>query len=208
MELLRFATAGSVDDGKSTLIGRLLHDAKSIFEDQLEAVADASQRMGLDAPNLALLTDRLQQALAQARRHGQTVAVAYLDLDDFKQVNERFGSVAGDRLLVQLAERMRPVLRSADTLARLGGDEFVAVLPELASAEAAEPVLSRLRQQINQPIELEGESLQLSASLGLSYLHQAEPGADADQLLRQAGQAMFQAKQAGRNRVEAALSAA
>ncbi|WP_374432955.1 bacteriohemerythrin [Inhella sp.] len=169
-------------------------------QQQLDLVATHDPLTHL--PNRALLTDRLQQALAQARRHGQTVAVAYLDLDDFKQVNERFGSVAGDRLLVQLAERMRPVLRSADTLARLGGDEFVAVLPELASAEAAEPVLSRLRQQINQPIELEGESLQLSASLGLSYLHQAEPGADADQLLRQAGQAMFQAKQAGRNRLQ------
>ncbi|HMV74806.1 MAG TPA: GTP-binding protein, partial [Microthrixaceae bacterium] len=73
MELLRFATAGSVDDGKSTLIGRLLHDAKSIFEDQLDAVTDASQRMGLDAPNLALLTDGLRAE----REQGITIDVAY-----------------------------------------------------------------------------------------------------------------------------------
>ena len=164
---------------------------------QLERIAHYDALTSL--PNRVLLSDRLQLAMAQAQRRGLQLAVAFLDLDGFKAVNDKHGHEAGDQLLVALANHMKRALRDGDTLARLGGDEFVAVLVDLADAKACQPLLSRLLAAASQPIQYGDVYLQVSASLGVSFYPQNE-GIDADQLLRQADQAMYQAKLAGKNR--------
>jgi diguanylate cyclase (GGDEF)-like protein/PAS domain S-box-containing protein len=164
---------------------------------KLERLAHFDALTGL--PNRVLLADRLHQAMVQTERRGLNLAVVYLDLDGFKEINDRHGHEVGDRLLATLAKRMKHTLREGDTLARLGGDEFVAVLPELADIETSEPMLVRLLAAAAESVR-DGElSLQVSASAGVSFYPQAD-AVDADQLLRQADQAMYQAKLAGKNR--------
>ena len=168
-------------------------------ERQLEHIAHYDALTSL--PNRVLLSDRLHQAMVQTLRRGQRLAVVYLDLDGFKEVNDGHGHSAGDQLLMAVATRMKQALREGDTLARLGGDEFVAVLLDLADADACVPMLTRLLAAAAQPTAVDGATLQVSASLGVTYYPQAEE-VDADQLLRQADQAMYQAKLAGKNRYQ------
>jgi diguanylate cyclase (GGDEF)-like protein len=136
-----------------------------------------------------LLADGLQQALAQAQRRGEQVAVAYLDLDEFKNVNDRYGHNVGDQLLMALATAMKNSLREGDTLARIGGDEFVAVMINLDSVESCVPMLTRLLDAAAS-VQLSGVVLQGSASIGVTFYPQ-DQDVDADQLLRQADQAMY-----------------
>ncbi len=166
-------------------------------EHQLERIAHYDVLTGL--PNRILLGDRLRQAMAQAQRRGQPLALAYLDLDGFKAVNDQYGHQAGDRLLSAVAMRMKQVLREGDTLARLGGDEFVAVLSDLDNREASVPMLNRLLAAAAQQVAFGEDTLQVSASLGVAFFPQPDE-VDADQLLRQADQAMYQAKLGGKNR--------
>ena len=171
--------------------------ASKVHEEQLERIAHFDALTGM--PNRVLLADRLHQAMAQSQRRGQHTAVAFLDLDGFKAINDHHGHDAGDELLIALATRMKQTLRDGDTLARMGGDEFVAVLVDLSDPGACVPMLSRLLAAAAQPVEVGGLTLQVSASLGVTFYPQAEE-VDADQLLRQADQAMYQAKQSGKNR--------
>ncbi len=150
-------------------------------------------------PNRVLLADRLQQGMMQAQRRGQMLALAYLDLDGFKLINDRHGHEAGDLLLTTLATRMKQALREGDTLARIGGDEFVAVLLDLSDKQDSLPMLRRLLAAAAEPVQLGELVLQVSASAGVTFYPQAEE-IEADQLLRQADQAMYQAKQAGKHR--------
>ncbi|MDR3737362.1 MAG: PAS domain S-box protein, partial [Acidobacteriaceae bacterium] len=164
---------------------------------QLEHVTHYDMLTNL--PNRSLLADRLHQAMAQAVRRKQIVAVASLDLDGFKSINDHHGHEAGDRLLTSLAFNMKCALREGDTLARLGGDEFVAVMIDLENAEASIPVLNWLLEAAAEHVQVGDLSLCVSASIGVTFYPQ--PGeADADLLLRQADQAMYQAKLAGGNR--------
>ena len=163
-------------------------------ENQLEYMAHYDLLTGL--PNRALLADRLHQAMAQANRRGQLLAVAYLDLDGFKMVNDRYGHETGDQLLIALSNRMKQTMREGDTLARLGGDEFVAVLFDLANTGG--PMLNRLLEAAAQPVGIGEHVFKVSASLGVTFYPQAD-AVDADHLLRQADQAMYQAKLAGKN---------
>jgi diguanylate cyclase (GGDEF)-like protein/PAS domain S-box-containing protein len=166
-------------------------------EQQLEQIAhfDALTKL----PNRLLLGDRLHQALIQAQRRGQSLAVAFLDLDGFKAVNDQHGHDAGDHLLVEVAGRMKQALREGDTLARLGGDEFVAVLLDVANVKVCEPMLNRLLAAAAQPVPFGDAVLQVSASLGVTFYPQATD-ITADQLLRQADQAMYRSKLTGKNR--------
>jgi diguanylate cyclase (GGDEF)-like protein len=145
------------------------------------------------------LADRLQQAMAQAQRRGQQLAVVYLDLDGFKEVNDGHGHEAGDHVLITLAQRMKHALREGDTIARLGGDEFVAVLVDLEDIADSLPMVARLLDAAAQPVQVGTFALHLSASLGVTHYPQAQE-IGADQLLRQADQAMYQAKVTGKNR--------
>ena len=177
----------------------LFFDITAIKEHErhLERIAQYDSLTGL--PNRTLLADRLHQAMDQLRRKEQSMAIAYLDLDGFKAVNDSHGHDVGDRLLTALANRMKLVLRKGDTLARLGGDEFVAVMLDLDEVDASAPVLTRLLEAASEPVQLGEHLIQVSASVGVAYYPQAEE-VDADQLLRQADQAMYQAKLAGKNR--------
>jgi len=166
-------------------------------ESRLERIAHYDALTGL--PNRVLLADRLRQAMQQARRRGQLLALVFLDLDGFKAINDEHGHERGDQMLVALSRRMQHAIRGADTLARLGGDEFVAVLGDLSDVAASVPLLMRVLAAAAQPVLEGGQTLQVSASLGVSFYPQAEE-VDAEQLIRQADQAMYQAKQAGRNR--------
>lgn len=150
-------------------------------------------------PNRVLLADHMRQGMAQAKRRSQLLAVAFLDLDGFKTINDDYGHEAGDQFLITVAERMKQTLREGDTLARLGGDEFVAVLLDLADETTSEPMLTRLLSAAAQPVQFGDIILQVSASLGVTFYPQADD-LDAEQMLRQADQAMYQAKQAGKNR--------
>jgi diguanylate cyclase (GGDEF)-like protein/PAS domain S-box-containing protein len=171
--------------------------AQKAHQRQLEHIAHYDALTGL--PNRVLLADRMQQAMEHAKRRDQQIAVVYLDLDGFKAINDRYGHDTGDRLLTKLGERMRRVLRKGDTLARLGGDEFVAVLVDLTDADTYLPLLQRLQTSVVEPVNEGALTFQVSASVGVSFFPQAE-AIDADQLLRQADHAMYQAKVAGKNR--------
>jgi diguanylate cyclase (GGDEF)-like protein/PAS domain S-box-containing protein len=166
-------------------------------QEKLEHIAHFDVLTGL--PNRLLLADRIHQAMVQTTRHGDRLAVVYLDLDGFKAVNDQHGHNHGDRLLVQLGQRMRLALRDGDTLARLGGDEFVALMLELPDKVACVPILERLLAAASEPVILDGVPVRVSASMGVSFYPQREEVV-ADQLIRQADQAMYQAKQAGKNR--------
>lgn len=167
-------------------------------QQQLEHNAHFDALTGL--PNRVLLVDRLQQALLYTRRHQQTVAVAFLDLDGFKAINDRYGHECGDLLLIALSARLSEVLRAGDTIARLGGDEFVAVLSQLQHPSASQPILERLLEAAAAPVVVQDHEMQVSASIGVTFVPQPQE-VDADLLLRQADQAMYQAKLAGKNRI-------
>jgi diguanylate cyclase (GGDEF)-like protein/PAS domain S-box-containing protein len=167
------------------------------YQQQLEQIAHYDVLTSL--PNRVLLTDRLKHAIAQSQRHNQSLAVAYLDLDGFKAVNDGHGHDTGDKLLVKIVQRMKAVLREGDTLARIGGDEFVAVLENLDQLHDCEPILVRLLQSASEPVTIGGAVLQVSTSIGVT-LYPQDGATEADQLLRHADQAMYQAKRTGKNR--------
>ncbi|OQW86439.1 MAG: diguanylate cyclase [Rhodoferax ferrireducens] len=194
-------TISAVRDAQSQTLRYvgLFSDISAIkaYESQLERIAHFDSLTSL--PNRVLLTDRLQQALVQAQRRQQKLALAYLDLDGFKAINDHHGHQTGDQVLITLARRMKEALREGDTMARIGGDEFVAVLIDLQDTQASLPLLNRLLAAAAEPVQVGELTLQVSASLGVTFYPQAQD-LDADQLLRQADQAMYQAKQAGKNR--------
>ena len=165
-------------------------------EKQLEQVAHYDALTGI--PNRVLLADRMQQAIAQTKRDGKSMALGYLDLDGFKPINDRFGHEAGDRLLVEIAQRLKNALRGTDTVARLGGDEFVFILLGVDRLEEWADTLNRILEAITQPMALAGHSVSISASIGVTLY--PEDDNDPDTLLRHADQAMYQAKQGGHNR--------
>jgi diguanylate cyclase (GGDEF)-like protein/PAS domain S-box-containing protein len=166
-------------------------------ERQLEHVANYDVLTSL--PNRTLFADRLRQAMVLPNRGNRLLAVAYLDLDGFKSINDRHGHDAGDRLLTSLAFNMKCALRKGDTLSRLGGDEFVAVMLDLDDAESSAPVLNRLLEAASELVQVGDLSLSVTASVGVTFYPQ-EFDLDADSLLRQADQAMYQAKLAGGHR--------
>jgi diguanylate cyclase (GGDEF)-like protein len=148
-------------------------------------------------PNRTLFRDRLDQAIAHARRVRTGFAVLACDLDRFKAVNDSLGHPAGDALLRIVAERMRAVLRPYDTIARLGGDEFAIVLTYLDDAREAGCLAERLIAAVSEPIDLDGQSVEVGVSIGLTVA--AEPDCDPDELFKRADIALYEAKAAGRN---------
>jgi diguanylate cyclase (GGDEF)-like protein/PAS domain S-box-containing protein len=167
--------------------------------DHLDQIAHHDPLTGL--PNRLLLGDRLRQAIARNQRAGTRVAVCYLDLDGFKEVNDRLGHPAGDQVLVEFANRLVARVRGGDTVARLGGDEFVVLLSDLVDDEECRKALERLLAAASAPYAMGGsEQSGISASIGVT-LFPSDP-ADPDTLLRHADHAMYAAKQAGKNRYQ------
>jgi len=166
------------------------------YQGQLEHIAHFDSLTNL--PNRVLLADRLRQAMMQCQRRNLSLSVAFLDLDGFKEVNDLHGHNVGDELLVAVSQRMKDALREGDTLARIGGDEFIAVMIDLEKPEDSEPVLERLLKSAAYPMTVNDIEMQVSASIGVAFYPQ--DGVTSDQLMRRADQAMYGAKQAGKNR--------
>ncbi|WP_299182908.1 EAL domain-containing protein [uncultured Neptuniibacter sp.] len=181
---------------------RLRKREKELLEtkDRLSFIASHDVLTGL--PNRALLTDRLVQSMARSVRANEKTAVLYVDVDGFKAINDTYGHLMGDRILISLAKRMRGALRNTDTLSRFGGDEFVVVLSDLTEESEAEPIIERLLEACHLPLFVDGLNLRLSASIGITFYSGDNTNSDtesADQLVRQADLAMYQAKLNGRN---------
>jgi len=168
--------------------------------EQAEAEARIQQLAHYDAltglPNRTLLAARCQQVLSQAQRRRQSVALMFLDLDNFKAVNDSLGHRVGDTVLVELARRLNAVLREQDTIARLGGDEFILLLPDTDAAGATRLAVKLLEATLA-PIQQDGHELVVTPSIGIA-LH-PQDGADLDALSRCADSAMYRAKAGGRN---------
>jgi diguanylate cyclase (GGDEF)-like protein/PAS domain S-box-containing protein len=166
-------------------------------EAELDRIAHYDPLTGM--PNRRLLADRLAQAIARTARGDLSLAVCYLDLDGFKQVNDQYGHALGDQLLIGVAEHLKRIMRADDTLARLSGDEFVLLLADIASPEECSVILERVLAAACSPVLVgDGHAIGVSASIGVSLYPQDH--ADADTLLRHADQAMYLAKNAGKNR--------
>ncbi|WP_041718083.1 EAL domain-containing protein [Alkalilimnicola ehrlichii MLHE-1] len=152
-----------------------------------------------ELPNRVLLLDRLRKAMQLAQREQRRVCVAYVDLDDFKTINDVHGHRVGDQVLLELASRLSAARREGDTASRLSGDEFAMVFVNLGSVAECHRMAARVLDAVARPITIEGVALQTSASIGVAHYPQDEE-VDAEQLLRQADQAMYQAKLQGKNR--------
>ena len=184
-------------DGKQVLFcsSRDITERKR-YQQQLEHIAHHDILTNL--PNRALLEDRLRQGIALSQRRGTSLAVVYLDLDFFKEINDAHTHNVGDQLLVTVSQRLKAVLREGDTLARIGGDEFVVILTDLEKSEDCHPLLDRMLLAAASPVVIDEKILKVSASIGATVYPRDE--VDADMLLRHADQAMYQAKQEGKNR--------
>jgi diguanylate cyclase (GGDEF)-like protein len=150
-------------------------------------------------PNRRLLTDRLSQSLAKARRENRKVALLYIDLDGFKLINDSLGHGAGDALLGQVAQRLKSRFRQSDTLARIGGDEFTLILDNVQTWADGDKAAVSVLEVLKEPFELEGHSIKMTASIGISIF--PDHGNEGGQLLQQADCAMFAAKRNGKNRI-------
>ncbi|WDE10109.1 EAL and GGDEF domain-containing protein [Thalassomonas haliotis] len=151
-------------------------------------------------PNRRLLQDRLQLAIKQVHRSRQLIALLYLDLDRFKEVNDTLGHSTGDLLLIEAAKRLQLCIREVDTLARIGGDEFTIILTELDNRDIVERIANKLLTQLSYPFNLGNEQIHISTSIGISFYPQ--DAASAESLFKGADQAMYAAKKKGKNSFE------
>jgi diguanylate cyclase (GGDEF)-like protein/PAS domain S-box-containing protein len=173
----------------------ILTDISSIKQKEEELTRYANYDVLTGLPNRRLFQDRLIQAFRRAYRTNGELAVAVLDIDGFKQINDKYGHAAGDKLLREVGQRLINVLRSDDTVARLGGDEFAFVICDIENTK----IFERILQALSEPISiLESASVRVSASLGFTYLKSRL--LDADKLLGEADEAMYKAKKSGKNR--------
>ncbi|MGC9503472.1 EAL domain-containing protein [Baaleninema sp.] len=148
-------------------------------------------------PNRLLFDEHLQTALARAKRNGDKAAVCFLDLDQFKTINDTLGHAIGDKLLQQTSHRLRRCLRQFDVIARWGGDEFILLLPQLRQIQDAEKIARRLLKVLEPPFEIDGHQLYVSTSIGIAIYPSDDE--DAETLVKQADIALYRAKDAGRN---------
>jgi diguanylate cyclase (GGDEF)-like protein/PAS domain S-box-containing protein len=149
-------------------------------------------------PNRSLLRERMVRAIAHAERNGRKVAVIFLDLDDFKQINDRFGHDAGDEMLRVVGKRLTDTVRREDTVARLGGDEFVLVLEELNDRDGVPAIVAKIIEAVARPILFDGRELTTATSIGVSFY--PDDGHDPEELIKHADAAMYVAKEEGSNR--------
>lgn len=148
-------------------------------------------------PNRLLFTDRLSLAILHAQRHGERVAVMFLDIDHFKEINDRLGHSAGDEVLVKVAERLRSCLRGNDTVARLGGDEFLFLVSDVTKESDVASLARKILAVVSEELTVAGQELRVTASLGVGIY--PSDGAEAEKLVANVDAAMYRAKEAGRN---------
>ena len=174
---------------------RLLYRQLEQYSHALESMALHDALTGL--PNRRLLMDRLSLAIAHARRNTSTMAVMFVDLDGFKQVNDTLGHDAGDTLLSMVADRLVAAVREEDTVARMGGDEFVIGLWESAHADGVAGLASKVIQAVSRPYRIQGHEVRITASVGVAIY--PTHGKEAETLMKRADQALYEAKRAGKN---------
>jgi diguanylate cyclase (GGDEF)-like protein len=174
---------------------RLVYEASRHHGKTLESLALRDPLTGL--VNRRLLAERIAMALVHARRNSSTMAVVYLDLDGFREINNTLGHSAGDALLRMVAGRLVATVREEDTVARLGGDEFIIVLSHPSGTGGAAKVASKVIGALSQPYRVEGQTVSITTSAGISIypVH----GEDADTLMKSADVALYEAKRAGKN---------
>lgn len=184
------------DHGQVLNYVALFSDISEVIESRrkMEYLALHDELTGL--PNRTLLLDRLRHALARAERHARRVALMFVDLDNFKDVNDSLGHDQGDQLLKQLSDRLVTCVRDQDTVARLGGDEFTILLEDVNESEA-EVLAIRIQQALNRGFVLQGSEVYATASVGIAFF--PDDGRDLQTLMQSADSAMYRAKQAGRN---------
>ena len=201
-ELAMELAVTALQDARGLTAGRVLvfRDVteRRELERELRRLAYTDRLTGL--PNRALFHDRLERALAMAKRRDAAVAILFLDLDRFKNINDSLGHEIGDRVLVMVAERLRRCLRAEDTLARLGGDEFAILLPEIADRRDTHLVTDKCLAALSAPEVIGEHELTVNASIGVAVFPQ--DGADVQHLLRSADAAMYRAKARGGGRAE------
>jgi len=189
----------------STLLGRLSWQlAQSRLREREAGLASAERAEYLayhdgltGLPNRSMFSKLLNRGIAEARRYERSLSVAFLDLDRFKQINDSLGHEAGDRLLQEVAARIRGCIRDSDTVARLGGDEFVVLLPELGRGDAAAHVAEKILAAVARPFTIMGQEFRVTVSIGISSY--PEDGLDEQTLTKNADIAMYQAKEGGKN---------
>jgi diguanylate cyclase (GGDEF)-like protein/PAS domain S-box-containing protein len=195
-------SASPIHDRRGLVIGAVI-----VFKDVGEARATAIQIVHLaqhdvltDLPNRLLLNDRLTQAIALARRRRHRLAVLFLDLDQFKRVNDSLGHVVGDVLLQSVARRLVTCIRSSDTVSRQGGDEFLVLLSEIARADDAATIARKMIAALVAPHDIADHQLHITGTIGISLY--PDDGRDAEALIKCADTAMYYAKERGRNRFQ------
>jgi diguanylate cyclase (GGDEF)-like protein/PAS domain S-box-containing protein len=193
---IQWSARWSEDQKVRVAVARDITKHKQLLE-QLQHIAFYDPLTQL--PNRALFEDRLQQSLARARREQGMLALCFVDLDKFKEVNDQLGHAAGDLCLKKVAEQLLFSVREADTVARLGGDEFVIVMDAVTDLPAVLSALQSLLTKLQQPFLFEHQPLQLSASIGIAFFPQH--GQDQASLLAAADRAMYRAKGAGGNQL-------
>lgn len=190
--LLLKELAGDLAYGIETLRTRIRNDAA---EKKIEFLAYHDPLT--DLPNRVLLRDRFDQAVALANRECSGVAVLFLDLDNFKHVNDSLGHVVGDKLLIRVAERLRLCVRGTDTISRQGGDEFIILVTNLHDAVTTHAIAQKIIEAFVEPFDIDNQTLAVSFSIGISLY--PDDGSDFDTLLKQADTALYEAKDAGKN---------
>ena len=192
-------SAAPVHDRRGRVVGAVMvfHDVSTTRALSLRMSYMAQHDILTELPNRAVLTDRLTQAIALADRRRQSLAVLFLDLDYFKNINDTLGHEIGDRLLQSVAQRLRSCVRGSDTVSRLGGDEFVILLAEVVHAHDAAVCAEKILLALSAPHRIEQHSLEITGSIGI--VTHPDDGADAGTLMKHADIAMYRAKGCGRN---------
>ena len=192
-------SAAPIHDRLGRVIGAVMvfHDVSATRALSLRMSHQAHHDSLTDLPNRILLQDRLTQAMAITPRHGHKLAVLFLDVDRFKNVNDSLGHDVGDRLLVIVAKRLLDCVRSSDTVSRQGGDEFVILLPELTRGQDAAILAEKVLAVLSAPCQIDSHSVHITASIGIVIY--PDDGADTETLLRNADFAMYHAKESGRS---------
>jgi diguanylate cyclase (GGDEF)-like protein/PAS domain S-box-containing protein len=198
-ELAVETSAAPIHDRLGGVIGAVMvtHDVTAARELSQKLARLALHDTLTDVPNRTLLDDRLEQAMMRAHRAGGTVAVLYIDLDRFKQINDSLGHAVGDELLRSVAQRLKACVRSSDTVSRQGGDEFLVLLADVIQPHDAAVCAEKVIAALEAPHRIAGHDLRISASIGIATF--PEDAADAKTLTRNADFAMYQAKSSGRN---------
>lgn len=195
-------SAAPIHNRQGRMVGAVIvfHDARQsgVVMQEMSHLAQHDFLTGL--PNRALLVERLTHAIGMAKRHGKQIALLFLDLDYFKQINDAFGHTVGDHLLRDVADKIKTCVRITDTVSRHGGDEFVILLTEIEERRDTIQVAQKLLAGFAAPQVIDGTELQVSLSIGISVY--PDDGSDADTLMRHADAAMYSAKAAGRNQYQ------